>query len=308
MGNSLSASSRKAKPKRRKTAALLEDTRLADICSRQSIVTLKDDATVEQALQVGLAGARGGGAAAAGRRDGPRRRTAARTRPRAWPVRARRHGAPHVGAPAPARRPAHRRPAAPAPRPHPRSPQMLAQKRILSAPVKLSGVPDSAADGTGATIFGFVDVRDIVSSFFKSGEGNRRGACWLQVAGCRAGAGGRQQGRGHWGRRPRQAARSAPTPRPRPPLLLPCCRRRGTPAELQGVDLKSMKMLQRMRLLDEKGEAFAEVALKDLPIIGGRGGVGVGAGLQGEGHGLHRKRRAPQDAAAACPGGSPAPC
>lgn len=39
-------------------------------------------------------------------------------------------------------------------------------------------------------------------------------------------------------------------------------------AELQGVDLASMKMLQRMRILEEKGTSFATLALKDLPIIG----------------------------------------
>jgi hypothetical protein len=37
------------------------------------------------------------------------------------------------------------------------------------------------------------------------------------------------------------------------------------------VDLKSMKMLQRMRILEEKGQSFALLALKDLPIIGGGG-------------------------------------
>jgi hypothetical protein len=44
---------------------------------------------------------------------------------------------------------------------------VLASKRVLSAPVKL---PHATPDGTGATIFGFVDVRDIVSSFFQLGE------------------------------------------------------------------------------------------------------------------------------------------
>lgn len=29
-----------------------------------------------------------------------------------------------------------------------------------------------------------------------------------------------------------------------------------------------MKMLQRMRILEEKGTSFATLALKDLPIIG----------------------------------------
>jgi hypothetical protein len=34
-------------------------------------------------------------------------------------------------------------------------------------------------------------------------------------------------------------------------------------------------MLQRMRILEEKGQSFAPTALKDLPIIGaeGRGGA-----------------------------------
>ncbi|GBF94964.1 hypothetical protein Rsub_07465 [Raphidocelis subcapitata] len=83
---------------------------------------------------------------------------------------------------------------------------VLASKRVLSAPVKLA---HATPDGSGATIFGFVDVRDIVSSFFQ--------------------------------------------------------------LELRGVDLKGMKMLQRMRVLEEKGQAFAPLALKDLPIIGGDG-------------------------------------
>ncbi|KAI8472445.1 MAG: hypothetical protein J3K34DRAFT_467412 [Monoraphidium minutum] len=121
----------------RGAAKLLEDTKLDDIRTHQSITTLKDNATVEQALK------------------------------------------------------------------------MLASKRVLSAPVKLTSPPPEGAPGSGATIFGFVDVRDIVSSFFKQ--------------------------------------------------------------ELQGVDLKGMKMLQRMRVLEEKGQSFAPLALKDLPIIGGDG-------------------------------------
>ncbi|KIY94470.1 hypothetical protein MNEG_13491 [Monoraphidium neglectum] len=133
MGNTISA----RKPKRSKMAKLLEETRLDDIRSQQNITTLKDNATVEQALK------------------------------------------------------------------------MLASKRVLSAPVKLSSPPPDAEQGSGSTIFGFVDVRDVVSSFFNT--------------------------------------------------------------ELQGVDLKSMKMLQRMRILEEKGQSFALLALKDLPIIGGGG-------------------------------------
>jgi hypothetical protein len=45
--------------------------------------------------------------------------------------------------------------------------------------------------------------------------------------------------------------------------------------------MKGMKMLQRMRVLDEKGEAFATVALKDLPIIGARRQRGRGQGAGG---------------------------
>ncbi|GBF97643.1 hypothetical protein Rsub_10519 [Raphidocelis subcapitata] len=116
-------------------AVLLEGTTLDDIRARQSITVLKDDETVEEALQE------------------------------------------------------------------------LANRRVLSAPVRLSS-PPAPADGSGATIFGFVDVRDIVSSFFQ---------------------------------------------------------------ELEGVDLKPMKMLQRMRILEERGQVFAERALRDLPIIGGDG-------------------------------------
>lgn len=48
------------------------------------------------------------------------------------------------------------------------------------------------------------------------------------------------------------------------------CARLLTFVELQDVDLKSMKMLQRMRILEEKGQDFAELELRDLPIIGER--------------------------------------
>jgi hypothetical protein len=51
---------------------------------------------------------------------------------------------------------------------------MLASKRVLSAPVKLSSPPPDAEQGSGSTIFGFVDVRDVVSSFFNTGEGGNR--------------------------------------------------------------------------------------------------------------------------------------
>jgi len=54
--------------------------------------------------------------------------------------------------------------------------QVLASKRVLSAPVKLSHAPP--ADGSGASIFGFVDVRDIVSSFFQQGGSDR----WVLTA------------------------------------------------------------------------------------------------------------------------------
>lgn len=60
-------------------------------------------------------------------------------------------------------------------RPQPPWPsQMLASKRVLSAPVKLSSPPPDAEQGSGSTIFGFVDVRDVVSSFFNTGEGGNR--------------------------------------------------------------------------------------------------------------------------------------
>jgi hypothetical protein len=62
----------------------------------------------------------------------------------------------------------HPLPAIAAPRPRRPTTQMLATRRVLSAPVKLSTAPEAGA-GDGATIFGFVDVRDIVSSFFTAG-------------------------------------------------------------------------------------------------------------------------------------------
>jgi hypothetical protein len=177
MGNTASLKRAKSKPeKRRKTAALLEDTVLRDVCSKQNVVLLSDDATVEEALQVRKLTPPGrlalsNGAAA--------RRAAAQPRAHAPPMpraRARRTWRPT--------RPRARPPTGPRRnRSRGRCPQMLAQHRVLSAPVKLSGVAPEAADGTGATIFGFVDVRDIVSSFFKSG------GCpcysYLSTCGCR---------------------------------------------------------------------------------------------------------------------------
>lgn len=156
---------------------------------------------------------------------------------------------------------------------------MLASKRVLSAPVKLSNPPPEGADGTGATIFGFVDVRDIVSSFFKQGgcgvgmlirlevvAGSGmlglvvHSHTWARPAARRA-AGRRGPGRCDGGRRASRLGR------PRGALS-----RRGAPSvpppELSGIDLKSMKMLQRMRILEEKGQSFAPIALKDLAVIG----------------------------------------
>jgi hypothetical protein len=42
-------------------------------------------------------------------------------------------------------------------------------------------------------------------------------------------------------------------------------------AELQGVDIAHMKMLQRMRMLEEKGQAFAATAVSQLKVFGGDG-------------------------------------
>lgn len=74
--------------------------------------------------------------------------------------------------------------AAPAQKPCPTTTpaQLLASRRVLSAPVMLS----APAEGE-QSIFGFVDVRDIVSSFFKAGGCLQRTcckqhACWLPTA------------------------------------------------------------------------------------------------------------------------------
>ena len=171
---------------------------------------------------------------------------------------------------------------------------MLASKRVLSAPVKLSNPPPEGVDGSGATIFGFVDVRDIVSSFFKQGEGAARTSPRvLHARGRRARASRPHVGRGidasgrrrpTWcvgyvvaqvgarnglARAPCCSARRLHTPAPRSHRWQRARLRRRAPSELQGIDLKSMKMLQRMRILEEKGQSFAPLALKDLPIIGG---------------------------------------
>jgi hypothetical protein len=75
---------------------------------------------------------------------------------------------------------------------------------------------------------------------------------------------------------PTCAMTHAPPPPPDHPHPMhtppPCNRPCGLP-ELQGLDLKGMKMLQRMRVLEDKGQAFAEVELRELPIIGERGVV-----------------------------------
>eukprot|EP00879_Flechtneria_rotunda_P008799 GHRR01009215.1.p1 GENE.GHRR01009215.1~~GHRR01009215.1.p1 ORF type:complete len:348 (+),score=71.84 GHRR01009215.1:438-1481(+) len=42
-------------------------------------------------------------------------------------------------------------------------------------------------------------------------------------------------------------------------------------AELEGTGVENMKMLQLMRLLEEKGQAFATTAIKDLKVFGGDG-------------------------------------
>eukprot|EP00882_Tetradesmus_deserticola_P002977 GHRQ01003161.1.p1 GENE.GHRQ01003161.1~~GHRQ01003161.1.p1 ORF type:complete len:423 (+),score=182.98 GHRQ01003161.1:682-1950(+) len=87
----------------------------------------------------------------------------------------------------------------------------LASKRILSSPVV--AVPDVDAQEKGLAgnhqILGFLDVRDVLSSFL---------------------------------------------------------------AELDGCgDLPKMKMLQKMRLLEEQGSSFATTALKNLKVFGGDG-------------------------------------
>jgi hypothetical protein len=186
------------KPRLPLQAKLLEETKLDDIRGLQTITVLKDNATVEQALK-----ARG---ARAGRACASRVRVVLHVHARASVlVRGDRR---HRGGPVPpgvgsgvrfSRGPA----AACAERgarsvaqqsayahahtvthahTHTRThahthnhththktntAQMLAAKRVLSAPVKLAGAPPP--DGTGVTIFGFVDVRDIVSSFFQLG-------------------------------------------------------------------------------------------------------------------------------------------
>lgn len=61
MGNSLTSARRKgdkgggSKKSSSKLRALLEETKLQDICEKQHIVVLKDNATVEQALKVCVA-------------------------------------------------------------------------------------------------------------------------------------------------------------------------------------------------------------------------------------------------------------
>ena len=179
---------------------LLESTSLNDIIrTPQSVVTLRDTATVEQALRV----------------RAEMKRERAHERVGAWS--AAKRPPPLLAALSCYTHCAHNNTRIPPSTQPPK--QVLASKRILSAPVKLSAAPGAAAgaasapppqpDGRGATIFGFVDVRDIVASFFR--------------------------------------------------------------AELAGADIKSMKMLQRMRLLEEKGQAFAMRAVRDLPVVGGDG-------------------------------------
>lgn len=39
-------------------------------------------------------------------------------------------------------------------------------------------------------------------------------------------------------------------------------------AELEGSDLENMKMLQRLRVLEDKGQSFSTSAIKDLKVFG----------------------------------------
>lgn len=128
--------------------------------------------------------------------------------------------------------------AAPAQKPCPTTTpaQLLASRRVLSAPVMLS----APAEGE-QSIFGFVDVRDIVSSFFKAGGCLQRTcckqhACWLPTACTLAAISMHAAFSVFW----RQGVISPPASAHMNALC------RFAIAELQGVDLASMKMLQRM--------------------------------------------------------------
>jgi hypothetical protein len=154
--------------------ALLDGTTLDDIRARQSIAVLTDDETVEEALQASpgeplLDAPRAKRTAGACRAACDRRQSlglaslAACLGGEGDPI-------PEGSAQIPRllNAAAHARDACVQSRA-----QELATRRVLSAPVRLSS-PPGPPDGSGATIFGFVDVRDIVSSFFR-GEPLSRG-------------------------------------------------------------------------------------------------------------------------------------
>lgn len=63
-------------------------------------------------------------------------------------------------------------------------------------------------------------------------------------------------------------------PSPSPLTPPPCCAPPPsthtplTPPELEGAGIHKMKMLQKMRLLEEKGTTFASTPIKELKVFG----------------------------------------
>lgn len=47
-----------------------------------------------------------------------------------------------------------------------------------------------------------------------------------------------------------------------------CCCCWFVPVELEGAGIHKMKMLQKMRLLEEKGQTFASTPIKELKVFG----------------------------------------